>query len=143
MLKLRPDTWINDEIINAFMAILQKESDSQEIMFMNTFFYEILQSRNIPKIERAFKKMKRKIIKRRPIPKFVIPVNVSGNHWVLVKVIVKWGSIMVYDSMSDVYPKGQCEKIAEPIIHFLKNQKSCFPEYETDSWEVTPMPCRQ
>jgi Ulp1 family protease len=105
---LRPAAWLNDEVINFYMSMLQ-EYDSQKhekdpklypltCHYFNSFFYSKLLengSYNYSNVKRWTKKFD--ILSK---DKIFIPVNLSNTHWTMCIIYMKKKEIHYYDSMS-------------------------------------------
>ncbi len=93
---LNPNVWLNDEIINAYISLIDKQK-SEELIIFNTYFYELLNQNNPIKINRILKK---KI--KSGVPKYVIiPVNFVNYHWSLIFLNLSKKIIYLVDS---IYP---------------------------------------
>ena len=103
---LLPETYLNDEVINFYMCMLQQRDDELHMgnptilksHFFNSFFFAKLVERqqyNYLRVKRWTKKFD--VFKR---DKIFIPVNKSNAHWVMVVVFIQKKEIHHYDSMN-------------------------------------------
>lgn len=111
---LENEEWFNDEIINSYFYILQREFE--ENLYLSTFFYPKLQREN----ENINWLIKSGISKKIKSSKYIfIPININQVHWVLVMVNMKTEEggpmIQYYDSMLN-------KKIGKNILKFIGNK---------------------
>ena len=101
LLRLKPETWLNDEIINFYMKLCEERenasSGSRHNIFMNTFFYSMLVDHgkgfNYANVKRWYKGVD--VFSCRHI---LIPINME-QHWSLVHVSFPTNEIQYLDSM--------------------------------------------
>jgi sentrin-specific protease 1 len=111
---LSPSTWLNDEVINFYMSILQERDDTLVIEYnkkekdeknkkrtshyFNSFFFTKLLENgfynyaNVKRWSRKFDIFTKE--------KVFIPVNLHNTHWTLVVIYIQKKEIHYYDSMS-------------------------------------------
>mmetsp|Transcript_30402 Transcript_30402/g.48701 ORF Transcript_30402/g.48701 Transcript_30402/m.48701 type:complete len:692 (-) Transcript_30402:58-2133(-) len=113
---LCPATWLNDEIMNFYMALLQDRNIKRcqenpehcRVLLMNTFFFTKLQSNgyNYKAVKRWTKKVKltkkglQNIETIFDLDKFIFPVHVSGVHWCCGCINFSTKTFEYYDSMN-------------------------------------------
>ncbi|KAG5187826.1 hypothetical protein JKP88DRAFT_353571 [Tribonema minus] len=110
---LRPGGWLNDEVINCWLATLRLRFP--RTVFANTQFYANLMA-GYPSIRAGVCYCFKHVVKwcegrsgeksglarlwRDPtVSKFVVPVHMSGNHWVLVAADFNTHTVTEYDSL--------------------------------------------
>jgi Ulp1 family protease len=103
---LRPGTWLNDEVVNFYMSMLQ-ERDLQLVAqnvkrlsshYFNSFFISKLLEQgkySYNNVRRWTKKFN--ILEKE---KIFCPVNISNTHWTLAVIYMQQQEIHYYDSMS-------------------------------------------
>ncbi|KAI8388062.1 uncharacterized protein BYT42DRAFT_220418 [Radiomyces spectabilis] len=96
--KLYPETWLNDEIINFYLALIsdrasQKADSLPSIHCFNTFFCSTLRESGYAKVRRWTKKVD--IFSKDLI---LIPIN-HAYHWTLGIIHVQKKLVEVYDSL--------------------------------------------
>lgn len=109
---LRGVQWLNDEVMNFYMAMLQKLAlknwEQCKCIFMNTFFYAKLtnnNSLNYDTVKKWTKKAKiRRLTGKRAdnifqLDKVIFPVHVGDMHWCLGVLNLKLKRIEYYDSL--------------------------------------------
>eukprot|EP01083_Nonionella_stella_P090835 253826_1 len=116
---LHPGTWLNDEVINFFMVLLQERSIARNkdkslpperrclAKFFNTFFFTKLSGDvngvyNYKKVRRWTSKLKLKPLGVNDIfelDRVFVPIHVNISHWVLACLNMKTKTIEYYDSM--------------------------------------------
>jgi Ulp1 family protease len=103
---LRPGTWLNDEIINFYMQLLQEKDDnfvtqqkkSKTSHYFNSFFYTKLlengqyQYSNVKRWTKKFDIFQKS--------KIFIPINLHNTHWTMLVIYMEKKEIHYYDSMS-------------------------------------------
>lgn len=103
---LRDGAWLNDEVINFYMSMLQERDDRlcqeqpgrKSSHFFNSFFLSKLLERDsytFSNVRRWTKKFD--ILSK---DKIFFPVNIRNTHWTLAVVYVQKKQIVYYDSMS-------------------------------------------
>jgi sentrin-specific protease 1 len=140
---LRPRTWLNDEVMNFYMAMLldrdQKlveQSKSQKVessssgqpavvprrpsYFFNSFFVSKLMENgyDYAKVKRWTKKFD--VFEQ---DKIFFPVNLSNTHWTMAVVFVQKKEIHYYDSMSGA-GRSQLNALLNWIVDEAKEKKS-------------------
>ena len=100
---LKEREWINDEIVNFYMALLYEYTcingeASATCYFYNTHFYEFLQRSSKDQLiyESLKKWTKINIFKYKYL---FFPINIRGNHWALVVIDMQYRLIKYYDSL--------------------------------------------
>ncbi|KAK3283266.1 hypothetical protein CYMTET_9029 [Cymbomonas tetramitiformis] len=107
---LQAGEWLNDEVINYFLALLQqrelrKRPGEPRFHFFSTFFYNALFARNknfnYQAVQRwtTVEKLNYSLIKCR---KVFVPVHQQGSHWVLAVINLVDEQVEYYDSMGGV-----------------------------------------
>lgn len=105
--RLRPGKWLNDEIINAYVSLINQreklENQGQVQTFaFNTFFYEMLLEMakkgnyNFRKLQRIVDRQK---VKLRSLKNIMIPINIKHCHWLLMALDLTENSFYILDSM--------------------------------------------
>ena len=105
LLRLKNGVWLNDEIINFFLKLLQEYHDNiscldsakKQNIFMNTFFY----SKMVEGCCYEYKNIERWTSKFDifSCEKVFIPVNLNNLHWSLVFVSIPTQEIQYIDSL--------------------------------------------
>jgi len=105
---LMPKKWLNSEVINFYMDLLQDKDTKIFCMnfkkktshFFNTFFMsKLLPEKN----KYNFEDVKRwtKYFKVFEQDKIFIPININNNHWFLVVIYIEQKQIIYYDSIAN------------------------------------------
>jgi len=118
---LKPGTWLNDEVINFYMSMLQ-ERDSQLAVegrrtshYFNSFFMSKLLEReqyaysNVRRWSKSFDVFSK--------DKIFIPVNIHNTHWTMAVVFIVKKEVHYYDSMS-----GSGRKYLSALQQWLKDE---------------------
>ena len=104
---LVPVTWLNDEVINFYMCMLQERDNIQTELscgtrkpshYFNSFFMErmfVKGQYNYDNIKRWTKKFNIFLL-----DKVFIPVNINNTHWTMIVVYIQLKRIHYYDSMN-------------------------------------------
>ncbi|UVC54527.1 ulp1 peptidase [Theileria orientalis] len=110
--------WLNDEIINFYLQMLQENSDRMRAKqklpscyFFNTFFFPTLCGNDAPGVRYDYKAVAR-WTKRRKVNIFekdllIVPVHVSKVHWALGVIDMRksWRRMMMFDSLGGKNPR--------------------------------------
>jgi len=127
---LKAKTWLNDEVINFYMLLLQARSDRHveesdrprqlKSHFFNSFFMaKILEDGKIynykyANVERWTLTAKLNIF---DLDKIFFPINICNNHWTLLVVFMQLKQIHYYDSM-----RGRGKKYCEAIWKWISDE---------------------
>lgn len=98
---MRSRKWLNDEIINAYISLVNQRK-GQRAYVMNTFFYTLLEDMH-RRSDYSFAKCER-VIKRKKVDlksyAFVLfPINVTSSHWFLAAYEISTGILHIIDSL--------------------------------------------
>ncbi len=110
---LKPQTWLNDEVINFYVAMMMQEGGS--IYSFSTFFMIRLFERGNYTFKNVARWTKKLDIFRHK--KMFIPINYENEHWVLV-VIDLTGTLQVLLSM--ILSSKCCSNVTLTLQSFLK-----------------------
>lgn len=120
---MRPGKWLNDEIINAYVRLINMRKASKGYV-LNTFFYTMLENMSLnkdykyEKLSRVLKKQK--ITSLSNFPLTLIPVNIRHTHWLLLVLDPKLRQISVLDSMGPA-SSYECETYLQTLEPFLRD----------------------
>lgn len=96
---LSPGQELNDEIVNNYLMMIEERgrtagSKYPSVFSFSTFFYSKLVKQGPESVGSC--KRKQNLFKHDLL---LIPVNVNGNHWILVVVDLRDATVWYYDSM--------------------------------------------
>ena len=110
ILCLRPGYWLNDEIINFYMVMLQRRHDrlveqkqrNTKFLFENSFLMATL----FPEESKQYsfgETLKRRAIKKDVLnqERIFIPINISNTHWTLLIIFLDEKKLCYYNSLKD------------------------------------------
>ena len=168
---LRASRWLNDEIINSFVALLNERnqkntqltnSEKKEVtktetvgkecetdkevdffdrprprMYMfNTFFFERIQRKgyDYDGVKRWLKRAKHDI---RQLDMVLVPVNLSGLHWVLAAIDIRGKQFLYFDSLYGSDKKGVLRTLRDWLKDEVKDKhgKEIMEEMMIDTWK--------
>jgi hypothetical protein len=120
---LKPVTWLNDEVINFYMNLLQerdtkfinaKEKTRSSHYFNSFFFTKLLENRvyNYSNVKRWTKKFD--IFEKE---KIFIPVNLNNTHWTMLMIHMQKKEIHYFDSLS-----GSGKTYLEAAMRWIKDE---------------------
>jgi Ulp1 family protease len=103
---LKPSTWLNDEVINFYMKMLQERDDSlceqnenrRHSHFFNSFFAERLLATDRCYTYKNVKRWSKKL-DIFEMDKIFFPINIGNMHWTLAVVYPQKKRIEYFDSM--------------------------------------------
>lgn len=136
---LRPRTWLNDEVVNFYMAMLQERDERLSKAnpnrttshYFNSFFMTKLQEGNgysYAGVKRWSKKFD--LLSK---DKIFVPININNTHWTLAVVYIQKKEIHYYDSMS-----GSGRKYLQPLLNWVrddaKDKKNV--DIDTTQWKL-------
>eukprot|EP00941_MAST-03F_sp_MAST-3F-sp1_P003790 g3790.t1 len=154
---LRPGAWLNDEVLNFYMEILQ-ERNKQQLgkasgpegkmtpdchFFLSYFFTKLVFGptgycySNVRRWTRKVDLFKKDII--------LVPINLHNSHWTWAAIFPKKKRIHYYDSMS-----GNGRQYLKALFRYLKDEKEDkkkrfkdSPEFEEEGWTLSSESCPQ
>ncbi|KAF7459003.1 Ulp1 protease family, C-terminal catalytic domain-containing protein [Cryptosporidium felis] len=147
---LRPQKWLNDELINFYFSMLQERNDRRssssklkfKVWHWNTFFYSKLANGEAGGSGYCYKNVSR-WTQRKKIDLFdydliLIPININNVHWTLGAVNLKLGYIQYFDSLGGSFQDHiGCRKMSDSFYEnlnryiqdeHLDKRKSEFPK---------------
>ena len=103
--KLKPDKWVNDEIINYYSLILKdsinkipQKNEENRIEILSTYFSDKLKLDKENNTKEIIKWEKKLNLDLNKLDKLFIPINLNNIHWTLIMVNFNNKSINYYDS---------------------------------------------
>lgn len=139
LLCLKPGTWLNDEIINFTMSMLQERDDilcksnSERLgcHFFNSFFIDRLGGTgrgynymNVRRWSRKFDVF--------ALDKIFCPVNLHNTHWTLLVIYMQRREAVYYDSMSGS-GREQLDHVKQWLTDEHKDKKKA--DYDISDWK--------
>ena len=97
--RLRPTTWLNDELINFYMEMINARSRDRGYYCFNSFM--MVRMLNDEYMARWVKKVGINIFEMKQI---LFPTHVGGNHWVLAVINFEQQRLELFDSLGGEYP---------------------------------------
>ena len=103
--RLLPGKWLNDEIINGYVSLInerEKEQNLGNVYIFNTYFYTMIEGMlkrgdyDYKKLERI---LTRKKINLRNYKTVVVPINIEKYHWLMLCADLVEDKFYVIDSM--------------------------------------------
>lgn len=116
--KLAPATWLNDEIVNAYIKLLP-DNDGESFIH-NSFFYTKIEGLatkgnfNLRQLARIYKK--RKVTNIFTVKRLFFPINMRSVHWVFACVNMSTATIEYYDSIPDF---ANLDTVTRPILKYM------------------------
>ena len=131
LLSLRPEKWLNDEVINLFnnCSSISEMANEQNSMILSTFFYTALMDEHDTKEYKFEAVQKWRVTKGGlllKMTKVYIPINQGNQHWVLVVIDNHSRTITLYDSLSS----ENCEILSKYNKDILGNIMRLLKEYD-------------
>lgn len=134
--RLKPGAWLNDEIINMYLTLLERRSNDlgnkvPKVKVMNTFLYSKLTSKGYD-----FSKVRRWNRKYNLLSYDVllIPINSDNLHWSLGVLNLRQKKVMHLDSMGS----GGATKTTENLLQWLEdNAKLKNVKFDRSKWTFT------
>lgn len=122
--------WLNDNIINYYISILEEKNELKDIKIFNTYFInKLIQNGkyNYMNVRRWSRKID--IFKK---DKILIPINQNNVHWTLILIDMIDKIIYYIDSLG-----GLGDKYFDNILHYLRDESidKRKKEYNTNDWE--------
>ena len=124
---LAPGTWLNDEVINAYLRLVDNKlaENKSTTRIVNTFFFEqaSLAGKNFTKINRMLTK---KGIQLDGLKKLIIPLNIKQTHWCFAVIDFSEMTVKGFDSLnsSSILLMDDLVQLANTL---LQNKKHATP----------------
>jgi sentrin-specific protease 1 len=96
---LKSLSWLNDEVINYYMQLLQARTNHHRCFFSNTFFYDKLMQRGRYSHDNVARWSLRAGIKVIDMDMVFVPIHVNGNHWCMACINFTRQRFEYYDSL--------------------------------------------
>lgn len=108
MRTLQSPNWLNDEVINAYIRLVDKRLVTQDsrLRVMNSFFFEELVNPS-NKLNKFLRILGNKSVDIKTLDNLVIPINTAKSHWSFIDVDFTKGSVTLYDSLPTAYIPNQ------------------------------------
>eukprot|EP00916_Digyalum_oweni_P004945 GHVL01008852.1.p1 GENE.GHVL01008852.1~~GHVL01008852.1.p1 ORF type:complete len:356 (+),score=43.32 GHVL01008852.1:22-1089(+) len=142
---LKPGQWLNDEVMNFFIKMLQERNDNMisngssvpRCYFFNTFFFEKLSGcdgYDFNGVRRWTKRSKTNIFSYDYV---LVPLHESKNHWTLAVINTKNKTIDYYNSL----PNLGFDEIFVRLSKYLKDESTdkCINDFQSVTWGYNPV----
>ncbi|ETW35327.1 hypothetical protein PFTANZ_03978 [Plasmodium falciparum Tanzania (2000708)] len=124
--------WLNDEVINFYLSMLQEYNEQHtknnsltfipKIFTFSTFFFQSLNFNGSYNYSKVSRWTKRKQVDIFSFDLILIPLHVGGNHWTLGSIHMKDKKICLYDSLNGSNKKF-FEYMRRYIVDEMKDKK--------------------
>ena len=121
LLCLREKTWLNDEVVNFYMELLQERSgprpSSKSHKPIKTFFFSsFMYAKLVEKSEYDYSRVAKwsKKLNIRKCGRIILPINIQNTHWALVAIFMATEQIHFYDA------KYENSSDSETILHNVR-----------------------
>jgi sentrin-specific protease 1 len=121
---LRRNTWLNDEVVNFYMAMLQERdarlcSASKGTRLPSHYFNSFFMTKLLENGQYNYGQVKRwsKKFDVFALDRVFIPINLNNTHWVMAVVYVQKKEIHYYDSMS-----GSGKRYLDAMLQWLVDE---------------------
>ncbi|XP_033731122.1 uncharacterized protein LOC117320720 [Pecten maximus] len=121
--------WLNDKVINAYLAVLQREQNLKDTdhIFAMPSYMAVLWGHGNGKIDHwLYSDVKFAMFKW-----VFMPANVRGNHWVLLVANIQNATVSVLDSMC-----GNNEALIEKWMKYMTIRSERTGELGQKSWQI-------
>lgn len=137
---LRPNTWLNDEVVNFYMCMLQERDqnlcrESNGTRTPSHYFNSFFMSKLMENGQYTYGNVKRwsKKFDVFAMDRIFMPINLNNSHWVMSVAYVQRREIHYYDSMT-----GNGERHLKAILRWLgdesQDKKKC--PLDTHGWRL-------
>eukprot|EP00931_Biecheleriopsis_adriatica_P120837 TRINITY_DN95938_c0_g1_i1.p1 TRINITY_DN95938_c0_g1~~TRINITY_DN95938_c0_g1_i1.p1 ORF type:complete len:336 (+),score=83.24 TRINITY_DN95938_c0_g1_i1:81-1088(+) len=106
---LQPEEWLNDEVVNCYMRLLQEESEGR-LWCPNTFFWPKLKDGGYSAVQRW---SRRASIDLANVEAIIVPLHLDGCHWALAVVHIAERRLAYFDSLGLPPPEALQPRLAE------------------------------
>ncbi|VWU51740.1 sentrin-specific protease 1, putative, partial [Hepatocystis sp. ex Piliocolobus tephrosceles] len=135
------NNWLNDEVINFYLSILQEYNQDGEkrnqynlpkIYTFSTFFYQSLSMNGSYNYNKVSRWTKRKKVDIFTYDLILIPLHIGGNHWTLGAIDMKNKKIKLYDSLNK-QNKNFFYHISQYVVDEMMDKKNI--KMTLDDWQ--------
>ncbi|CAJ1459727.1 unnamed protein product [Effrenium voratum] len=105
---LLPDEWVNDEVVNAYLRLVQ--DFSKGVWCPNTFFWPKLEEGGHAAVERWARRAAIDVALLRCI---IVPLHLEGCHWALAVMKMSQRTIEYFDSLGLAAPDNLQSRLSE------------------------------
>lgn len=128
--RLQPGKWFNDEIVNAYVSLIndrEKEFNLGSVFSFNTYFYTMMEGM-FQRGDYDYKKLERVITRKKVNLKnykmVMLPVNIQHYHWFLICADLVEDKFYVIDSMKSSTDHSQYVNNFKKFLHdYLRANK--------------------
>jgi sentrin-specific protease 1 len=141
LLCLTDGIWLNDEVINFYMKLLQERdaalcaSNTRRLTsnFFNSFFLAKIMENNY-----TYNNVLRWTTRFNVfnMDKLYFPVNIANAHWAMAVIFMRYKTIIYYDSL-----RGSGETFVDTLLHWLQDEahrKNV--NFDPTDWILLPTP---
>lgn len=121
---LRPRAWLNDEVVNFYMAMLQERdagrcASGNGTRLPSHYFSSFFMTKLLEGGKYDYARVRRwtKKVDVFALNKVFIPINLDNTHWVMAVVYVRQREVHFYDSLS-----GGGQRYLEAILQWLVDE---------------------
>jgi sentrin-specific protease 1 len=138
--RLKKNVWLNDEVINFFMMMLQernfyKQTTGRKSLYLNTFYMKTMFNFKDQVFDYAPVKRWCKKLDAFQQDMIFFPVHHNGDHWLLCVVYCQQKMIVCYDSMPSPGKVAYCSAILE-WLHQEKIHKNSPCHFDATEWNI-------
>ena len=110
------DIWLNDEIINSFLATLQCQAGGSTYCFKTHAYSTLMENGSYcyDGVKRWFRNSRSSPVLLESFQHLLMPIHQNNNHWVLVHINMDTKQIHVYDSL--LVERGRSGRAALEVI---------------------------
>ena len=109
--RMRDGAWLNDEVINFYLLLVNEKLGSQRVHVFNSFFYLLLQKHGYERVARWTRS-----IDLFSCSRVILPVHL-GSHWCLAVVDMARKELRYYDSL-----RGSGERCLRLLAGYLVDE---------------------
>lgn len=139
---LLPDEWLNDEVVNCYLRLVQERSEGR-CWCPNSFFWPKLQEGGHPAVQRWARRAGLDDSAYGRLEMILLPLNVGGSHWALGVVDFRRRGLLYLDSLGLDPPGGFWAKMTEYLEAegqrcSLESLKGPWPLLHPEAAEAVP-----
>eukprot|EP00440_Ansanella_granifera_P015284 gb/GFBE01016616.1/.p1 GENE.gb/GFBE01016616.1/~~gb/GFBE01016616.1/.p1 ORF type:complete len:323 (+),score=65.37 gb/GFBE01016616.1/:1-969(+) len=132
---LQPDEWLNDEVVNCYLRLLQ-DQNSGTLWCPSTFFWPKLEESGHQAVQRWTKRAGLNVGALRTI---VVPLHLDDSHWALGAVHVEEREVSYLDSLGKAAPDALVSRLSEFMEGEARSNSS--GDVPAGSWKLKPRRC--
>jgi len=127
---LLPDMWLNDEVVNSYLRLVQERADGR-CWCPNSFFWPKLSAEGYSAVRRW---MRRAAVNVDLLQAILVPLHLNATHWALAVIDFRALGIHYFDSLAHAPPRNLVARLEEYL-----QQENFMDKWPILSRDISPL----